>query len=91
MGLPRTIYFPEQPTFISVRGTAVVTQERYRRPNSQYGRIPARAGLVSALSQNLTTTNGYVDQSTRDLYESDNDAITILRERITTWVVVDII
>ena len=47
------------------------------------------AGL--ALSQESTTTKGHVDQSTRDRPQSNNDAITILRERISTWVVVDIL
>ena len=44
-----------------------------------------------ALSQEATTTKGHVDQSTRDRKQSYNDAITILRERISTWVVVDIL
>jgi hypothetical protein len=44
-----------------------------------------------ALSQESTTTNDHVDQSTRDRPQSFNDAITILRERITTWVLVDIL
>jgi hypothetical protein len=47
------------------------------------------AGL--ALSQESATTKGRVDRSTRDRLQSYNDAITILRERITTWVVVDIL
>jgi hypothetical protein len=44
-----------------------------------------------ALSQESTTTKDHVDRSTRDRPQSYNDAITILRQRISTWVVVDIL
>jgi hypothetical protein len=46
---------------------------------------------AKALSHEITTNNGHVDRSTRDRPQSNNDAITILRERISTWVVVDIL
>ncbi len=44
-----------------------------------------------ALNQEAVITNGHVDQSTRDRKQPLNDAITILRERISTWVIVDIL
>jgi hypothetical protein len=44
-----------------------------------------------ALSQEAAITTGHVDQSTRNEKQSLNEAITILRERISTWVVVDIL
>ena len=55
------------------------------------GFLAAHVAAGLALSQGSTTTKGHVDQSTRDRPQSFNDAITILRERITTWVVVDIL
>jgi hypothetical protein len=55
------------------------------------GVLAAHVAAGLALSQESTTTKGHVDQSTRDRPQSFNDAITILRERITTWVVVDIL
>jgi hypothetical protein len=44
-----------------------------------------------ALSQEAAITKGHVDQSTSEGKQPFNDAITILRERISTWVVVDIL
>ena len=38
-----------------------------------------------------TTTKDHVEQSTPDRLRSNNGDITILRERISTWVVVDIL
>ena len=76
---------------LSVHEMAVAASRALTRISAtRASELPAAlTGL--ALSQEGTTTNGHVDRSTRDRQQSYNDAITILRERISTWVVVDIL
>ena len=62
-----------------------------RRFTKTAGFLAAHMVAALALSHESTTTKGHVDRSTRDRPQSYNDAITILRERISTWVVVDIL
>ena len=70
---------------------AVAALEPWPRSICDAGFQAARDAEGKALSQEAVITKGHVDQSTRDRQQSFNDAITILRERISTWVVVDIL
>ena len=76
----------------STHDMAVATQEPDPKPSLRTGPpyLPERSNGL-ALSQDSTSTNGHVDRSTRDWSHSHNDSITLLRERISTWVVDDIL
>jgi hypothetical protein len=62
-----------------------------RKPVRISSFVPARVDAGLALSQESTTTKGHVDRSTHNRTQSNNDNITILRQRISTWLVDDIL
>jgi hypothetical protein len=64
-----------------------LTKDQYTKRTSK---LPATLRR-KAVSQEAAITKGHVEQSTRDRKQAFNNAITILRERISTWVVVDIL